>query len=173
MTENEEIREFDVMQACCGMDEDGYARAVCAVKMLFLTGETEPEEADEIVTDAPVVNIYPDALRTMIDLTFRNTADYEFSNLVLRLQEFVRMDLSARSDAVPSIMVTVSPKEWMGRVYLSAIHGMWCLMPEVAGGEVNTVRFFFENESVGCYTVDEQVFEEGEDEYEDEIGADV
>ena len=167
LQEKERIMETDIFRACCGLDEEGYSRSVSAVKMLFFSEEAEPEEFDEIISDHPVVNIYRDSLRTMIDLTFENPADYEFTNLVLRLQEFSRLELSEEREAVPSVMVTVSPKEWMGRVYLSAIHAMWCLMPEMPGGKINTVRFIFDNETVDCFQIDEEVFDEGEDEYEE------
>ncbi|HAG69674.1 MAG TPA: hypothetical protein DCL38_06850, partial [Lachnospiraceae bacterium] len=60
-----------------------------------------------------------------------------------------------REDAVPSIMVTLAPKEFEGRFYVSALHGMWVLMPSVVGGAVDTVRFVFENEFVNCFEAEE------------------
>ena len=168
----EKLKEIEVYRACCGEDEDGFSRAAAAVKLLMLKGEEKAEEIDEIVLDNPVINIYRDPRRTLIDLTFLNVMDFELTNLVVRLQSFFSEKLSMRQDAIPSVMVTLAPKEFAGQYYVSAIHGMWFVMPSVIGGENDTVRFIFENDLVNCFeaedTGEEQESEEegiNEDDY--------
>ena len=151
----EGMRELEVMRACCGEDEEGFSRAAVSVKLMMLKEDETAEEIDEIVLDNPIVNIYRDPRRTLIDLTFPNVKDFEITNLAVRLQSFMGEKMTMQRDAVPSIMMTLAPKELFGQYFISAIHGMWFLMPSAVGGVIDTVRFIFENDFVDCFEVRE------------------
>ena len=132
----EGMRELEVMRACCGEDEEGFSRAAVSVKLMMLKEDETAEEIDEIVLDNPIVNIYRDPRRTLIDLTFPNVKDFEITNLAVRLQSFMGEKMTMQRDAVPSIMMTLAPKELFGQYFISAIHGMWFLMPSAVGGVI-------------------------------------
>ena len=172
MLKDRKLKEIEVLRSCCGEDEEGYSRAGAVITMLRLKGEEQAEKVDEAVFDNPVINIYRDVRRTMIDLSFMDIMDHEFTNVVMRLQAFVTERISMGCEAVPSVMVTLAPKEYFGRYYISALHGMWFLMPSAAGGSVDTIRFIFDNDCVSCFEVsDEDELYEEEDIYEQDSGV--
>ncbi len=162
MYEKGMMQELEVLRACCGEDDEGFSRAGVAVKLMMLKADEGAEEIDEAVLDNPIINIYRDSRMTLIDLTFLNVTDFEFTNLVVRLQTFLGDKVSMKEDAVPSIMMTLAPKEHLGRCYITGIHGMWFLMPSAVGGAVDTVRFLFENDYVSCFQVEDTNEEEEE-----------
>ncbi len=173
------MTEREIMLSCCGEDDFGSNRATVAVKLSRINLETEEEEIeDEMLFDNPIVNIFRNPRFTMIDLTFTNREDFEFINLVARLQDFSKAENTAvntKATIGPTIVLTIIPKETKGEFYCSGIHGIWCCMPSKIGAPIDTVRFIYDNELFMAYHndfsdididgLDDEFEKEMEDEY--------
>ncbi len=152
------MKERDIFLACCGNDEQGDNKSTVAVKLSKIDLNTGEEETqDEMLFDNPVVNILRNPRFTMVDLTFTNKDDYEFVNLVARLQDFSKVENTAQTDDAmigPTIILTVIPKSYKGEYYCSGMHGVWVAMPSRIGSPIDTVRFIFDNELFLAYNYD-------------------
>ena len=49
---------------------------------------------------------------------------------------------------LPTILLTVTPKEHDGEYYISCLNAMWCVMPSRIGVVNDTIRFMFTNDNV-------------------------
>ena len=152
------MTEREIFLSCCGNDEKGDNKATIALKLSKINLNNGDEEVkDEMLFDNPVVNIIRNPRFTMIDLTFTNKEDFEFVNLVARLQDFSKAENTAETDDAmigPTIILTVIPKAYKGEYYCSGMHGVWVVMPSRIGGEIDTVRFIYDNELFMAYNND-------------------
>ena len=154
-----DITERDIFIACCGEDEDNNPRSIVAVRMSkydAATGE-EIELADEVILDEPVVNIFRSPRFTMVDLTFIPNS-FSFVNLTARMQDFIKAEnMAGESDnIIPSIALTLNPKDHLGVFYCTGLHGAWSLMPSKVGYKIDTMRFTFDNTMFGSFVLGEQ-----------------
>ncbi len=148
------MTEKDIFNASCGAMEDGTSRALVMVetKEFIVTNETE-KILTEFSCDNPVVNIHRGFAQTIIDLTFEDSEDYDFVHIFKALKEFTNPNNSVGelAKSIPTIQVTVIPKGLMGDYFVSGLHASWCAMPSEAGGDINTIRFIFQNEYLHCF----------------------
>ncbi len=154
--EEMKLTERDILISACGEDEDGHSKSVVSVKMSEINSKTGEEKViDELVLKTPIVNIFRSIKYTMIDLTYMWPSDFEFVNLFGRLQEFSKTDaLNPDMDVMQTIVVTVSPKEYIGEFYLTGLHGAWSMQPSKSGAKIDTVRFIFDNEFFNVFAID-------------------
>ena len=148
------MTEKDVFRACCGRNEEGETR--CAVQLqtiLINTNSANPETRSEMNLNNPVVNIFRTLTFTMVDLTFDFENDHEFMQMADMLQEFCDVEnaMDTVSSVIPSIVVTLLPKDLDYEFFCSGLQGIWCLMPSRVGRPFDTVRFIFNNESFRVY----------------------
>lgn len=144
----ENLTEHDVFKNTCGEDEKGNAKAVTVIKLSDFYIKDEKEIVlDEIVLNNPIINIFKTPVQVMVDLTFINSSDYEFINAVARMQDFIKMENRNPSPEVLStIVLTLLPKEYLGNIYLTGIHGTFCIIPSKPDVPVDTIRFIYNNE---------------------------
>lgn len=156
----EKIREEDVNEkyafiVCCGENEDGDTNALVSVKLSYINMEDETESIlDELILDNPVVNIFKSTKGAFIDLTFLYPEDYDFVNLVGRLQEFSKVENSApllNGMDAPSIFITVTSKEYKGEWFCVGREAMWCVMPSNIGKPYDTVRFLMASDDLAGF----------------------
>ena len=152
------MTEKEIFLACCGNNELGDNKSDVAIKLCRINLETGEEDVlDEMIFDNPIVSILRNPRFVMVDLTFTNKADFEFINLVARLQDFSNVQNSAENETAtigPTIIVTVLPKEYKGEYYASGMHAVWVVMPSRIGAPMDTVRFIFDNELFAAYRSD-------------------
>lgn len=155
-----EIREEDVNEkyafmVCCGEDEDGNNNSIVSVKLSFINMEDETEDIiDEFILDNPVVNIFKSSKGAFMDLTFMYHDDYDFVNLVGRLNEFSKTQNSApllNGMDAPSIFVTATAKKYRGEWFAIGKEAVWCVMPSRAGRPNDTVRFLMASEDLAGF----------------------
>lgn len=152
------MTEKDIMKACCGTDEVGNTNSAVKVQNLILNITTgEQKIINEVTLDNPSVNMFRSFRYTMVDLIFNSHTDYDFLNTTSMLNAFTVSDNSMDSEDynVPSIVVTICPKEYDCEYYTVGMHGAWCLQPHIAGEEINTIRFIFDNELFHTYEVND------------------
>lgn len=155
------MTDKEVMMACCGMDDDGMPRATVALKMARIhVGEMKEEIKDELILDTPVVNMHRGPKFTIIDLVFTDPQEFQFINSVGRLQKFVKVINSADAEntddaVIPTMVVTVAPRDLMNEYFVSGMHGIWAVMPSHIGMPNDTLRFIFTNDSFHVFSMDE------------------
>lgn len=146
--------EKDVLLACCGDDEDNNANAITAIRMSIMdlvTGD-EVRVEDEITMTEPVINISRGPRFTMVDLTFMPNS-FNLVNAVARMQAFIKAE-NRQDDAenlVPSIFLTISPKNFDAVTYCTGAHGAWYVMTSKIGHPMDTIRFIYDNELFGTF----------------------
>ena len=72
--------------------------------------------------------------------------------------------ISELADVIPTIQVTIIPKGLLGDYFVSGLHASWCVMPSEAGGDMNTIRFIFQNEYLHCFEINDN-----EEDMEDDL----
>ena len=160
-TVTEAKSERDVLIACSGENFDGTPKAVCSVKLADINVETGNENViDEIIVDSAIVNVFRSAVSTMVDLTFLNPQDYEFVDLVTRMQSFCKADMEpADPQTIRTIVVTIVPNEFE-ECYCAGLNAAWVIQPSKVGALNDTVRFIIDSEYFNVYTVDFDTLEE-------------
>ncbi len=152
---DEEVNERDIFLAVCGEDEGQESRCITSIRMCDINVRTnEDVTLDEVVIDTPIVNIYRTMNTTIVDLTFPSVTDFDFINVTARLNYFIKTEFEPLDEeVVRSIVLTLTPKEEYIEYYVTGLYGTYTLMPSVAGGDIDTIRFFFSNELFGTYQV--------------------
>ena len=69
---------------------------------------------------------------------------------------------------MPTLYVTIMPYVYEMEYFLTGLHAVWCLMPSVADGGIDTVRLIFNNELFSVYQVDGEVIDALQEAYSDE-----
>ena len=165
------LPEKEVLLACCGEDEYGDAKAIINIKMsdVNLVENTE-QVLDEIIMDNPIVNVFRSLLNTTVDFTFANPQDYEFINLVGRLNSFMKAEMEpAEDNTLRALFVTITPKEDLVDYFSTGMYGTWFLQPSKVGGAVDTIRFIFSNEFFKTFRIEEEHEEYFADDVESEV----
>ena len=149
------MTEKDVFLASCGVDEDGEGKSVAMIETLFIDSDPSKDEkiVDSITFDGVPVNIFRSLRSTIIDLQFRDNTDYDFIQSLTILKDFTRAENSIDEKSVPTIQLTVMPKEYEGLYYITGVHGTWCAMADVPGKLPDIIRFIFDNDLVHTYRI--------------------
>lgn len=151
------LTEKDVLIAACGKDRDGYSKSAVKIDDAMIDATTGEEDVNnELLLDNAVVNIFRNSQMTMVDLTFDNPEDYEFTQLVYFLQEATAIEntMDTYEQHVPSVIITICPKALEFEYYVTGIHAMWCVQPSQVGGANDTVRLIFTNNMFHVYHMD-------------------
>ena len=165
--------EIEIIKAACGLDENGEPRSVVRMeaKILHLSGEGSEETLSEMTLDDPCVNIHRSFRYTMVDLEFGDSKNEEYTRSVKMLKESTspEQSMDLENDRVPTLVLTVVPKEFDGEYFICGMHGTWCLMPSVPDQPADTVRFLFENELIHTFKLDDEAISEGENEADEDV----
>ena len=165
--------EIEIIKAACGLDENGEPRSVVRMeaKILHLSGEGSEETLSEMTLDDPCVNIHRSFRYTMVDLEFGDSKNEEYTRSVKILKESTspEQSIDLENDRVPTLVLTVVPKEFDGEYFICGMHGTWCLMPSVPDQPADTVRFLFENELIHTFKLDDEAISEGENEADEDV----
>lgn len=151
------LSEKEVLIAACGKDRDGYSKSAVKIDNAIINVNTGDESiVKELLIDDAIVNIFRNAQMTMLDLTYDNPENYEFENLIRFLQDATQTEntMDSQQQHVPSIVITVCPKELEFEYYITGIHALWCIQPSQAGGVNDTVRLIFTNSLFHVYHMD-------------------
>lgn len=153
---DERVRENDVFNAFCGIDEDGEFNAIADVRLCYISEDGEDERIlDEYIFDTPVVNVFRTAGMTLVDLIFSGSGDHDLIQLVSSMSEFIKPGHVIDSDRyIKCISVTVTPKNEFSDYFSTGMFATWVLMSGMPGGEADTVRFIFDNEFFGTFMID-------------------
>ena len=158
------MKEKDIFISSCGVDEDGNGKAVAMIETLFVNADPdkEPESIDKITFDGVPLNIMRTARFTMIDFLFRDHTDYDYIRTMEMLKKFsdVRNSLEENATEIPTIQVTVTPKEHGGVYYISGVNAMWCSMSDEPGRSPDMIRFMFVNQDISTYRLSDEAMEE-------------
>ena len=150
------MTEKDIFIASCGVDEDGDGKSVAIIETLFVDSDPSKEEkiVDSITFDGVPVNIFRSLRSTIIDLQFRDNTDYDYIQSLTILKNFTTAENSIEegNTFVPTIQLTLMPKEYEGLYYVVGVHGTWCAMADEPGILPNIIRFIFDNDLVHTYT---------------------
>ena len=158
------MTEKDVLMAASGTDVEGTTKSLVVVETKNVDVSTEFETTlKELQLDNPVVKIYRGFATSLVDLVFDDSSDYDYVHLFNMLKEFSSLENSVSEDVVPTLAVTVIPKEYGGDYFLAGLHPSWCAMPDEPGGDVNTIRFIFDNEFLHTFSSEA---EDGGEDYE-------
>ncbi len=155
------MTDKEVMMNCCGVDDNGLPRAMAALKMAKIhVKEAREEIKDELILDTPVISMHRGPKFTMIDLIFQDPGDFSFVNCVGRLQKFFRIGHSSEHEdtdeaVIPTLAVTIAPRELMDEYFVSGMHGIFTVMPSHIGMPNDTLRFIFTNDSFHVFSMDE------------------
>ncbi len=148
----------NIMLASCGEDIDGFSKSAISVKGSEFNFKEETENVIfEQILEEPVVNIFRSVGYSMIDLTFKSEDIEKLWELIRKMQSFSNIRMMPGSDDIlPTVVVTIIPKEYDGEYYLSCMNAMWCIQPSVQNGEYDTLRFIVANDFFhGFKTVDD------------------
>lgn len=163
------LNEKDILISACGTDENGFSKAIVKIENSILSiSDKEPIVIDDIVMDNPIVNIFRSRAFTMIDMTFKNPEDFELKELSEKLKSFCSPEnsLNDEFDEMPTICVTVCPKQLNGAYYILGLHAMWTLQPSSIGGNIDTVRFIIQNDYFNTYHFDIERLDRDQLEYD-------
>lgn len=168
------MNENDVFKSICGEDEYGNAKSMISIKLSDFDIQNEEENVlDEMILDNPIVNVFKTPALTMVDLTFTNPSDFDFVNTVSRMQSYILSDMrSINENVLSTIVLTIIPKEYLGEVYCTGIHGTFCIMPSKPDVPTDTIRFIFENTYFYSFKIPEEI-EYTEEEYGTENDLDI
>ncbi len=138
----------NIMLASCGEDSEGFSKAAVAIKGSEFNFKTETENVIfEEILEEPVVNIFRSVGYSMVDLTFKSEDLDNLWEVIERMQAFTNARMMPESeDVLPTVVVTIIPKEYDGEYYLSCMNAMWCIQPSVRNGEYDTLRFIVAND---------------------------
>ncbi|MCR5791317.1 MAG: hypothetical protein K6G83_15645 [Lachnospiraceae bacterium] len=153
------VTEKDILSECCGLDGEGFPKAAIMVRLSFIKAEKGEEEAiyDEILMDEPAVQIFRSPALTMVDLVF-SPESFQLANCFARMQEFIHIQAGEEEkndDILPTIFLTISPRQYMDRFFCTGMHGAYYLMPSKAGYKPDTIRFIFNSAMFGTYVTEE------------------
>lgn len=149
------ISEKEVFRVICGEDEYGQPKSDVSVKISDFDMTTEEEHVlNELVVDNAIVNVFKTPALTMVDLTFSSGTDPQLVALIDLLNLYTQDNINPDENILSTIVLTVTPKE-DGDVFLSGIHGVFCLMPIALQGKIkiNTVRFIFTNDYLYAFEI--------------------
>ena len=91
-------------------------------------------------------------------MCFKGSTEYDFVNAASLLSKFTTPENSLDSEAkkIPVIQLTIMPKSLRGEYYICGIYpAFWGLVASEAGGEVNTIKFAFANDSFQTYRIND------------------
>ena len=162
------MREKDIILSACGVGEYGEPKGCVTVNFARWHMEEQREEVvKRLFTNEPVINITRTPRLTMVDLTFEMGEDSDFHELLefLRMSSEPENSFDREEDVMPTLYVTIMPYIYEMEYFLTGLHGVWCLMPSVADGEIDTVRLIFNNELFSVYQVDGEVLDELQEAY--------
>ncbi|MCR5102735.1 MAG: hypothetical protein K6B41_15410 [Butyrivibrio sp.] len=147
------ITEKDVFRACCGIDNNGESKALSRIELKKFHSDRKEEMVSEITLDGVIVNIFRSMRYTLVDLQYEDNSDYDYVRCVQLLKEFsvAENSMDEKAEYIPAIQVTLMPKEYAGRYFMTGVHGTWCLMPSKVGILPDTIRFIFDNPLLNVY----------------------
>ena len=155
------MTEKDVFLAICGINEDGDGKAITMIETLYASADTSKEDRtmESITFDGVPVNIFRSLRTTMVDLQFRDNTDYDYIQTMNLLKSFSKPENSLydTKNGIPTLQLTIMPKELEGTYYLVGIHGMWCTMADEAGRLPDIIRFIFDNDLINTYSVSGEI----------------
>ena len=158
------MKEKDIFISSCGVDEDGNGKSVAMVETMYVNADAdiEPKSLDKITFDGVPLNIMRTARFTMIDFQFRDHTDYDYIRTMEMLKKFSDAHNSLEDNAaeIPTIQVTITPKEYSGIYYISGVNAMWCAMSDEPGRCPDMIRFIFVNHDVSTYKLSDEAMEE-------------
>ncbi len=167
------MTEKDVFVAACGVNDEYEGKSVSMIQTLFLSADPSKEEreVDGITFDGVPINIFRSLRSTIIDLQFRDNTDYDFVRSVSLLKDFCKVENSMGGDdeEIPTVQLTIMPKEYEGLYYIVGVHGTWCTMADESAKLPNILRFIFTNDLVHTYRISDSAVDE--EEIENEVFA--
>ena len=164
------MTEKEIFISACGIDEDGEGKSIVMIETLFASPDPSKEEkiVDSITFDGTPVNIFRSLRSSLLDIQFRDNTDYDYVQALSILKDFTKAEnsLDSSSESVPTVQVTLMPKDLEGLYYIVGIHGTWCAMSDEAGKLPNIIRFIFDNDLFHTYRISEAALDSDEMEKE-------
>ena len=174
MNQNESIIK-EIIDSACDSDENGFTKS--AVGLFYETINNDGKVMETIKTvscDRPVITITKRYQHFFIDLAFSTHLDTDLS-----LMNSLLKDAFADSDSFdpdretfPLITLSIVPHQFGGTYYMICTDpAFWALTAQEPKGEVNTLRFVFDEEDFYLMEADEEAMDHMMQEAEAEITA--
>lgn len=154
------MRAREVYEAVCGRDFYGENRALVKLETGFINKNTLEETMDShIDMNNPEVEIHQNARLTLVNLIFEDGKDPDFAFISDMINRFQTMEHSMDDEKIPSISLTVMPKEMEG-VFIHGVSGIVTMQASDQIEAPNMVSVVFTNDCIHAYMLDMEQMEE-------------
>ena len=148
------MKARDVFEASCGIGGYGNSRALVRVQTGFIDRRSlEESTLEHYDMDNPIVEIHQNAKLTLVNLSFGDSGDPDFIYISDMIKRFQVMDASIDDERMPSLSLTIMPKELDGS-YVYGVSGIAFLQSSTAFGSNDTVSFVFTNDCIHAYMLE-------------------
>lgn len=154
------MTEKELFIACCGIDEEGFAKANVNVSVGLVNvskGLENPEYKpfDNLYMQNAVVNINRTLFHTIVDLDFGDNSE-ELSKLVSILKGFenINRNIALSDTEYQCVAVTISPSN-TNEYVINAVNGIYSLTVKDLSAKCSTISFVFDNRMINCYQEEE------------------
>ena len=171
------------LKESCGPDERNQSKVLLTAIITTINQDNQPRPRPLLsrTMDQPVFDVSRRGNFIDVYLEFKSDLDIEFRMLQKiflkyeeKIREFGSNEKEEKYDEVPLHSLTIAPKKYRGKYYLSCINPItWSLQPKTDGGKNLVLRAVYEPENIILLeNSDEDIalgYSEAEREFEQEI----
>ena len=151
----DELSDLDLINDCCGLDEDGNSKATIAMSLVEFNGDVQNVEQlgnqdfyDEIssrVIANAEISIFPRREVVEVDLKFKTALAPELRFAYNLLDNFGKLTTAKGNMKVTMLGMVIVPEKYDGKYVVSLENPLyWSLEPDVVGTQNNNkIRIIF------------------------------
>lgn len=146
---NDKITLRDIVIGASGKDEDGLNASACGLFFEKIDINGNSTIINEVDVDKPIINIFQSLKRIQVDIVYSMKNDIDLLMMVDLLNKATIADnsINDKTGTFPLISLSIIPHKFDGKYYILCSDPIvWCLTAQDPRGELDTLRFVFEED---------------------------
>ena len=168
----EKLTIKDIILAASGKDEKGFNKSACGLFYEKVDLEGNATIISEIDVDRPIINIFKGNKRVQVDIVYamKNDIDLRMMNDLLVRAFSAENSIDDTATSVPLVTLSIIPRELEGQFFILCSDPIvWCLTAQDPRGEIDTLRFVFDEEDFNIMAASEEALEMLDIELEEDL----
>lgn len=162
----------DIIVAASGRDEKGFNKAACGLFFEKIDIEGNATIINEVDVDKPIINIFKSLKRVQVDVIYpmKNDIDLKMMSDLLVRATSAENSIDDNATQFPLVSLSIIPHELDGKFYILCSDPIvWCLTAQDPRGEIDTLRFVFDEEDFNVLATSDEALAMIDAEIEEEI----
>lgn len=152
----------DIVMAASGKDEKGFNKSAVGLFFEKIDVEGNSTIINEVDVDKPIINIFKNVNRVQVDVIYstKNDIDLKMMNDLLVRATSAENSVDDNATHIPLITLSIIPHKYEGKFYILCTDPIvWCLTAQEPRGEIDTLRFVFDEEDFNILAADDEALE--------------